>query len=372
MFATNRFPIESPGLSTTAYWVGGVAGALLFFVSLLVHEVGHALVARDEGIGVRGISLWLLGGVAKLESSPTTARSEFRIAVVGPLASAACGVAFLSAPTSCEHDGIARLTGNLFAKCSASSTSCWPGSTCAPPPSSTAAPCCRHGLAPLSGSRAACRPAMSSTPITPSANHGALSTSPPSRQAAPGSAPKATFLLLVGGFIAFAAYRNLKSLPIYQLLDGATVREAMVPTPPPAAGWATVSDFLAGVPADCPHHAFPALDEHGRVVGLLTAAAVRATPRETWSQLRVVDLAYPLDRITVVAPDEPLLPAVQKIDGGDVRDGLVVAADGTVVGTIGASALYHALDRRRLRIAEEQAATKAPPPPPPPVPTHHR
>ena len=80
VFATNRFPIESPGLSTTAYWVGGVAGALLFFVSLLVHEVGHALVARDEGIGVRGISLWLLGGVAKLESSPTTARSEFRIA----------------------------------------------------------------------------------------------------------------------------------------------------------------------------------------------------------------------------------------------------------------------------------------------------
>ena len=95
-------------------------------------------------------------------------------------------------------------------------------------------------------------------------------------------------------------------------------------------------------------------------------------PRETWDQLRVIDLAYPIDRITVVSPDEPLLPAVQKVDGGDVRDGLVVAADGTVVGTIGASALYHALDRRRLRIAEEQAASKPPPPPPPALPSHRR
>ena len=48
VFATNRFPIESPGMSTTVYWIGGVAGAFLFFVSLLVHEVGHALGLRHN------------------------------------------------------------------------------------------------------------------------------------------------------------------------------------------------------------------------------------------------------------------------------------------------------------------------------------
>ncbi|MBK6857112.1 MAG: hypothetical protein IPG97_11350 [Microthrixaceae bacterium] len=72
VLADNNFPIQVPGLTTTDYWVAGVVAALAFFVSLLVHEMGHALVAREEGIGVKGISLWLLGGVARLESSPQT------------------------------------------------------------------------------------------------------------------------------------------------------------------------------------------------------------------------------------------------------------------------------------------------------------
>src|SRR3954451_3355157 len=84
ILATNQLPIGHPGESFVAYWVAGGIGALLFFGSLLVHEMGHALVAREEGIGVQGISLWLLGGVARLESSPTSPGSEFRIAVVGP------------------------------------------------------------------------------------------------------------------------------------------------------------------------------------------------------------------------------------------------------------------------------------------------
>ena len=370
VFATNRFPIESPGLSTTAYWIGGVAGALLFFVSLLIHEIGHALVARDEGIGVRGISLWLLGGVAKLESSPTTARSEFRIAVVGPLASAACGVAFLSGAYVLPNDGISGLMGNLFAVLGTLNV-LLAGFNMLPAAPLDGGTVLSSIIWRRTGSQAAGLRWSSYAGIAV----GAVMVLYGFRALREGGGPSSTngfFLLLVGGFIGFAAWRNLKSLPIYQLLDGATVAEAMVPAPPPAAGWSSVADFLRTIPADCPIHAFPALDEHGRVVGLLTAAAVRAAPRETWNQLRVIDLAYPIDRITVVSPDEPLLPAVQKVDGGDVRDGLVVAADGTVVGTIGASALYHALDRRRLRIAEEQAASKPPPPPPPALPSHRR
>lgn len=368
VFATNRFPIESPGMSTTAYWIGGLAGALLFFVSLLVHEVGHALVARDEGIGVRGISLWLLGGVAKLESSPTTARSEFRIAVVGPLASAACGVAFLSGAYVLPEGGVSGLMGNMFAVLGLLNL-LLAGFNMLPAAPLDGGTVLSSLIWRRTGSQAAGLRWSSYAGIAV----GAAMMLYGFRGLRSGSGEiNGFFLVLVGGFIGFAAYRNLKSLPIYQLLDGATVAEAMVAAPPPAAGWASVADFLHTIPADCPHHAFPALDEHGRVVGLLTAAAVRATPRESWAQLRVIDLAYPIDRITVVSPDEPLLPAVQKIDGGDVRDGLVVAADGTVVGTIGASALYHALDRRRLRVAEEQAATKAPPPPPPPLTSHHR
>jgi Zn-dependent protease len=69
--------------NTTAYAIA-VAGALLFFVSLILHELGHALVARRNGIGVTSIDLWFFGGLAKLTREPKTPGEDFRIAAAGP------------------------------------------------------------------------------------------------------------------------------------------------------------------------------------------------------------------------------------------------------------------------------------------------
>ena len=67
----------------TAYLVA-VAGAILFFVSLVLHELGHALVARRNGIGVSSIELWFFGGLAKLTRDPKTPGEDFRITIAGP------------------------------------------------------------------------------------------------------------------------------------------------------------------------------------------------------------------------------------------------------------------------------------------------
>src|SRR4051812_38738181 len=107
----HNFPIQHPGFSHTAYWVAGGAGAFLLFVSLLVPELGPALVARDEGLGVHSMGLTVLGGVTRMESSPQSAGSELRVSVVGPVASAACGVALLSAAYVTPNTGIAALAG---------------------------------------------------------------------------------------------------------------------------------------------------------------------------------------------------------------------------------------------------------------------
>ena len=76
-----------------------VAGALLFFASILLHELGHAFVAIRNGIGVSGITLWMFGGVARLERDSDTPGTEFKIGIAGPLVTAAivvvCAVAFL-------------------------------------------------------------------------------------------------------------------------------------------------------------------------------------------------------------------------------------------------------------------------------------
>lgn len=81
------FPLDYPGLSTRTYAWMGVAGALGVFFSIVFHEFSHSLVARHYGLPIRGITLFIFGGVAEMEGEPPSAKSEFLMAIAGPLAS---------------------------------------------------------------------------------------------------------------------------------------------------------------------------------------------------------------------------------------------------------------------------------------------
>ena len=90
-FAANWFPQARPGLTTATYWAMGVVTALLLFASIVLHEVSHAIVARRYGLPIRGITLFIFGGVAEMTDEPPTAKSEFMVAIAGPIASIAIG-----------------------------------------------------------------------------------------------------------------------------------------------------------------------------------------------------------------------------------------------------------------------------------------
>ena len=116
ILARVELPNTAPGYESSSYWIGGVVGALLFFMSLLAHEVGHALVARSEGVGVHGISLNLFGGVAKLEHEAPTAGAELRIAAIGPLVTGAAGLFFWALAQSLDNSfGNAAIFARVFA-----------------------------------------------------------------------------------------------------------------------------------------------------------------------------------------------------------------------------------------------------------------
>lgn len=85
--ATGMLPSALPGLSTLAITFVALFSSLLFFSSVLAHELGHAFIALKERIPVRGISLFIFGGVAQIEKEPETAGAEFRISAAGPLVS---------------------------------------------------------------------------------------------------------------------------------------------------------------------------------------------------------------------------------------------------------------------------------------------
>src|SRR5439155_4006440 len=77
-----------PGHANKAFALA-VSSALLFFASVLLHELGHAVVARRNGLDVNGITLWMFGGMAQLRGEMPSAGAEFRIAAAGPLVTVA-------------------------------------------------------------------------------------------------------------------------------------------------------------------------------------------------------------------------------------------------------------------------------------------
>lgn len=84
----------APALSPVTYWLMGLVTALAFFACVVLHELGHATVARARGMPIRGITLFLFGGVAELGDEPPTAATEFLMAVAGPLVSLVLGIGF--------------------------------------------------------------------------------------------------------------------------------------------------------------------------------------------------------------------------------------------------------------------------------------
>lgn len=88
------FPQTQPGWNPGAYWLVGTATAVCFFLSVLLHELGHSLVALREGVRVNNITLFIFGGVAHIANEPPTAAAEFRIVAAGPLTSLSLAAAF--------------------------------------------------------------------------------------------------------------------------------------------------------------------------------------------------------------------------------------------------------------------------------------
>jgi Zn-dependent protease/CBS domain-containing protein len=92
--AAGYFPQTNPGWSSLTYLAVGALASLLFFASVLLHELGHSALALREGVPVKSITLFIFGGVAQIGREPPTAGAEFRIAIAGPLTSLGLAAVF--------------------------------------------------------------------------------------------------------------------------------------------------------------------------------------------------------------------------------------------------------------------------------------
>ncbi len=337
--ATTLLPDGVPAQAPSTYWIVGVVGAALLFLSLLAHEMGHALVGRREGIGVRGITLTLLGGHTQFVTEPATAGAELRVSAVGPFSNLVLAGVFWfgEAALAGSIEGSVLLVAHLFGwlavlNLTLAVVNMLPG-------------------APLDGG--AVLEAVIWM-VTGDRNRSASITSIIGIGLGGGlvalgfltsrDGGSYGLMMIIGGiFIATSARSRLRDAPAIGRLRDTRLGTVMVPDPPVVAEWTALADVVARAEGWRPHTAFPVQAADGRITGLLTAELVLAVDPRDWRVVRAVDVAWPIDRIPTATVDEPVLTALQRADSAGVDRILVVWPDGRVAGTAGRDAGQRAL-----------------------------
>ena len=334
--ADGIFPSQNPGLSRGVHLAMAVVAALLFFASLLLHELGHAWVARREGLEIDGITLWLFGGVSQFKSRFPSPGAEFRIAIAGPLVSLVLGVIFVLialAGLPSAVDGVAAWLGYINLTLLAFNL---------------------IPALPLDGGRVL-RAALWrirgdlgwATRIATEIGRGfgylfiALGIAMFIFQGSFSGA----WLAFIGWFLLQAATAEARYIATEAALDGLRVRDLMVRKPVTVDGDLTIGQFMDEVAHSLRFTTYPVVDAE-RPIGLLAFRSVAALPRTEWDSRRVRDAMIPLDGVPLLTEDETAVDALTALSSPTSNRGLVVE-NGHLAGLLSITDLTRALEVRR-------------------------
>jgi Zn-dependent protease/CBS domain-containing protein len=327
------------GLSTVGAVGLAILAAVLFFGSVLVHELAHALVSQARGIRVQDITLFLFGGATRARVESRGPGDEFLIAVVGPLTSGILAGLF-GIVAGLGGDVLSRPLGGTLGYLA------WVNLVLA-----------GFNLVPgfpLDGGRllrSAIWKATGSigraTQIASQAGQavGWLLVAGGVAYLLAGNLAGGIWFAFIGWFLVQAARASYQELQLRHMLRGVEAEDVMAGNllriPPDLTLQAAVDDYFMRYD----HGAFP-VDEQGRTIGLLTLRGVRRVPREQWPARRVRDHMVSLGDQVVVAPDARMDGVLGKLQDGEAGRVLVVQ-DGEVVGIITPSDLTRWLHRWR-------------------------
>jgi len=328
MLAYGRFPDAHPGHSSWAYASLALLTALVFLASLLAHELAHAVVAQRNDVQVDGVTLWMLGGVARLRSEAPTPAAELRIAGVGPLTSAALGAAFTGLALGLDALGASGLVVEAVA---------WLAAINVVLAVFNAVP-----AAPLDGGRLlrAFLWHRTGDPVRATRSASAAGRALGWFMVFTGFAAvlfggnlSGLWPALIGWFLITAATEEAHRAELGGVLAGLPVRQVMTRDPVTVPAATTVADFLAEGPFGAYRHsAFPVVSANGSPVGLVTVRLINRVPLQARSATTVADVMRPLADIAVATPDEPVVDLVPRLEAGDRR--ALVLDGGRLVGIV--------------------------------------
>jgi Zn-dependent protease/CBS domain-containing protein len=345
LLGASYLPSANPHQPQALYWLAAAAAALLFLASLLAHEMSHAVVARRNGVQVRSITLWMLGGVAELGGDPPNAGADLRIALAGPATSAAAAGLFL---------GLAVGLHTLGATAVAVSAAGWLAVMNAVLAVFNMLP-----GAPLDGGRVLRallwrhyrdRQRAESAAARAGQFVGAVIIAAGLAELVGWGSVGGLWLMLIGWFMISAASAEQAAAAAEAALRGLRVADVMTDNPQLGPAWITVQDFIVRTAARSDQDAFPVVDLSGGLVGLALTDQLAKIPLDDRPTLRLDQVAMAVPAEYLASPDDPAGPLLTRRPlGGQVV--AVVLADGRVTGIVTVEGLRRAARWNRLAAA---------------------
>lgn len=333
MLAASYYPTQFPGWTDAAYWAIGFVTAILLFVSVLVHELAHSLVAKHYGIPVPRITLFLFGGVSQIATEPPNAATEFWIAIAGPLTSLAIWAlcweiepAFAGQQLAfalLDYLALLNLILALF--------NLIPGF-------------------PLDGGRVFRAAVWKATKNYHRATvvagisgrfFGFLLIFFGVWQALTGDIAGGIWIAVIGWFLESAAGSQLQQETVKSMLGGHTVADAMQREFPRITGDISVQQLVEQYLAPSSAHAVVVTAPDG-TIGVVTQATVHDIAREMWPLTMASQAMTPLRVAETTQPTAILWSALEKMGRGGVNQIPVVDESG-VVGILSREDILHYL-----------------------------
>ncbi len=308
-----------PDLPQHLAWLAAGVASLLFFASILAHELSHSLLARWKGIDVHGITLFIFGGVARLKGEPKRPAHEFMIAAIGPVSSAVIGLGFLAIA---HLAGAGSVVGGVYA---------WLGSV-------------NLGLAlfnllpgfPLDGGRVFRAVVWA---ITGSLRKATRVAAASGRIVAFGliflgvalafgfgAVVNGLWLGLIGWFLLSAARSGVAQQELGDVLGKLPVRRILRTDCVPVGSGESVEDLVYGRILPSGRKCFLVSDQ-GAPLGLVTPDEVRGVSRDAWPVTSVEEIMVPFDGVPGVTPRDSLASALKTMDEHAVNQLPVMEGD---------------------------------------------
>ncbi|MDO9116544.1 MAG: site-2 protease family protein [Nitrospira sp.] len=322
---TTRFASEHPHWTLAEHYAVGIATSLLFFASILLHELAHSFVALAKGIPVRSITLFVFGGVAQIGREPDRPMTEFQIAIAGPITSALLAVGF---------GAVAHLAGDEFERISALAG--WLASINLMLALFNLVP----GF-PLDGGRIFRALLWRVTGNLATATRIAAGT---------GQTVGYAFMLVgiwtvftvnwfngiwlafIGWFLLNAAQESVLQMSMRSALSGLTAEDIMARDCPTVSGQLSLADLVHEHILRTGQRCF-LVSQNGRLEGLVTLHQVKTVPQDRWRDSFVEQAMTPMDRLHAVAPETAILDVLRVMEQQDVNQ-VPVTQGGRLLGMI--------------------------------------